>query len=272
LDDSYRKSRADDNRAFKRVAILSNAGWPNFGDRLGFHLLNKILPPDSTIVHCFWPRLDPCSTDIDLLILLLGTSLFHRLLNRELLDFVAKFPAAIGIFGTQYRKQLNMGLMNELLHGLTFWYARYQEDLDLFGRPRNATHLGDWLVDCFPLTRPEINETLTIEADLIRQEIALDRLIQHISRYRFVRSARLHPLLCALTSADEVAYIEQREFGNNEVSGKFRSLLLDVFHHEYGEGEWIPVDRDAVVMYKRQVSRNIDDLRNRIYGLLYPVR
>jgi len=41
--------------------------------------------------------------------------------------------------------------------------------------------------------------------------------------HRQVHSKRLHPLLCALASAERVAYTEQRETPTRNPSGKFRS-------------------------------------------------
>jgi hypothetical protein len=43
-------------------------------------------------------------------------------------------------------------------------------------------------------------------------------------------------------------------------SGKFRSLLLDVFGREYPEKTQWRVDRDAVAAYKSRVHANVDVL------------
>jgi hypothetical protein len=84
-----------------------------------------------------------------------------------------------------------------------------------------------------------------------------------------VLSERLHPLLCALTSAHEVAYVEQRELADRQTpSGKFRSLLIDMFGQTHPESIFWKVDRDRVVAYKAKVRRNTDAMRARLAELL----
>jgi hypothetical protein len=90
-----------------------------------------------------------------------------------------------------------------------------------------------------------------------------------IQSYRYVKSARLHPLLCALTSAEAVAYVEQRESERREVeSGKFAAQLNDIFGRTFPERKLFPVDRDAVLRYKIQVEANMAELRAQIAALL----
>jgi hypothetical protein len=81
-----------------------------------------------------------------------------------------------------------------------------------------------------------------------------------------VCSGRLHPLLCALASAERVAYREQRETGSGVISGKFRSLLIDVFGRTFPEEQFIEVDRDAVALYKDKVQRGMAGLRLALRG------
>jgi hypothetical protein len=92
--------------------------------------------------------------------------------------------------------------------------------------------------------------------------------------YRGVTSGRLHPLLCSLTSADEVSYQEQRNKAeSNQESGKFRSLLYDMFGQVFEEDQLFPVDREAVALYKQKVDANLLELRAEIRRLLdEPVR
>lgn len=103
----------------------------------------------------------------------------------------------------------------------------------------------------------------------ILNDLPLDRVIQQIQKHKLVISERLHPLLCALTSADRVAYQEQRESGHRTaVSGKFRSMLIDVFGQTFPEGEVWEVDREKVAAYKTQVRRRTEELKRRIAILL----
>ena len=105
--------------------------------------------------------------------------------------------------------------------------------------------------------------------EVVNNELALDRTIQKIQAYRRVRTARLHPLLCALTSAEEVAYHEQREGPQQgQPSGKFAAQLEDVFGRTFPEGEFFKVDRDAVLRYKIMVETNLAALKAQIDSLL----
>jgi hypothetical protein len=127
--------------------------------------------------------------------------------------------------------------------------------------------LGDCLISQFPLTTPALNETLKI-GDEVWEERGLDRTISHIQQYKKVHSTRLHPLLCALTSAEEGAYVEQRESGTHEISGKFGAMLYDVFGRRFPEGQWWSVEQAAVQRYKHQVQMNLVALQEQIQRLL----
>jgi hypothetical protein len=159
--------------------------------------------------------------------------------------------------------------LDRLLDRLDTWFARTEDDVLMYGRGRkNVTHLGDWLIDQFPMSTPCIDEPLQI-ADEIRADHALDRAIQIIQRHKQVYSARLHPLLCALTSAELVAYAEQPAAQMPDIaSGKFRSTLIDIFGRSYPEKQFFMVDRDAVRRYKAQVHRNVAAVRERIDAIL----
>ena len=139
----------------------------------------------------------------------------------------------------------------------------------MYGRGRhNVMHLGDWLIDQFPMNQPTEDEPLQV-SDEIGTDRALGRTIQIIQRHKQVYSARLHPLLCALTSAGLVAYAEQpSEPMPDIVSGKFRSMLIDIFGRSYPEKEFFMVDRDAVTRYKARVHRNVAKVGERIDAIL----
>ena len=152
-----------------------------------------------------------------------------------------------------------------LLGGLDMWFARSMDDIRLYGRhARAVTHLGDWLIEAFPMTRAPTDDRLVIGSPVLNN-LPLDRIIQEIQRHQRLFSPRLHPLLCALTSAREVEYAEQREqAGSDEVSGKFASMLLDIFGQTYPENTPWTVDRAKVVAYKEQVAANVAALKGYI--------
>lgn len=256
-------------RAEKTVWAVSYFTAGNFGDRLGVQLLNQVLPANAVVQNVSLKFLDRLPEGApDLLILGLGNSLFDPLVNDRLLALLDRAPRSIGVFGTQYRDTLPKARLDPVLDRLERWYARSEEDALMYGRGRdNVRHLGDWLVDAFPMARPSLDETLEIRASDV-SGTPLDRVISRIQLYKRVTSGRLHPLLCALTSAEEVAYAEQTELPGAGPSGKFRSLLLDVFGRELPQQRLWPVDRAAVIAYKEKVKANIAALREDIEGLL----
>ena len=269
----------------KRVLVLSHYHIPNFGDRLGYHVLNGLLPAEAEVTYGALQPWDVPEGDYDLLILGIGNSLLPKdAANPALLALLDRIPRAIGIFGTQYRDQFvhhaaARAALEHILATVSTWWARYEEDMLAFGRGRsNVRHLGDWLIAAAPMTRPKLDKALTVPAEIYEQEVALDRLIQRIQSYRTVSSSRLHTLLAALPSADHVAYQEQRLDARFRVpggtseglpeSGKFRSLLYDVFGRTFDEDRPFPVNRDAVIAYKRKVQANMELLRAELFALL----
>lgn len=251
-----------------RVLVLSYNNCGNFGDRLGFHLINSVLPAEAEVQYANFKPWSIPPGDFDLLVLGIGNSLFRPILTEELIGLVRKIPRSVGIFGTQYREDVDAARMSALVDELSIWFARYEEDLLVYGkRKSNALHLGDWLISAFPMAQWKRDETLRVGAE-IWNDLPLDRTIQRIQEYRSVESERLHPFLCALTSADQVAYTEQREDGSGQTSGKFRSLLMDVFGRTWPESTMCGFDRDAVAGYRARVLRVMSGMPGLFSGLL----
>jgi ADP-heptose:LPS heptosyltransferase len=255
------------------VAVLSYNDAGNFGDRLGYHMINSLLPSEATVHHVTFRTLDRLRDQYDMLVLGIGNSLPVQLLHSDvLLDIIKCAKTTVGVFGTQHRELVQQAVMDRLVERLDFWFARYEDDVMLYGRGRkNVEHLGDWLIDQFPMSQA-IDESELRIGDEIWQDLPLDRTIQSIQRHKRVYSTRLHPLLCALTSAEQVAYTEQRVDANgSNVSGKFRSMLIDIFGRNYPENTFFAVDREAVVRYKHRVHRNVNALGARIEEILRSV-
>ena len=76
--------------------------------------------------------------------------------------------------------------------------------------------------------------------------------------------------MSALTSASAVAYREQREDGSGRPSGKFRSLLLDVFGRSFPEEQFFEVNREEVIEYKERVRQGVGRMRGYLAELLSP--
>lgn len=255
--------------AKKRVHVVSYLNAGNFGDRLGYHMLASVLPAHAEVSWGTIHPLSPPPPNLDLFIIGIGNSLASNLLSEQLIEATKSAKASIGIFGTQYRELLSRELMDKLLDQLDHWFARYHDDLRIYGGNReNVSHLGDWLINAFPMAVPTDDQPLAIGKEVL-SDLPLDRTIQRIQRHRRVFSERLHPLLCALTSAEQVAYREQREMQpNNAPSGKFRSMLHDVFDRTFPENTIWPVDRRRVAAYKASVRANTDALRSHLAKLL----
>lgn len=251
------------------VAVISFNDVGNFGDRLGFHMINSLLPGEADVHHLTFRTLDRARDAYDLVVLGIGNSIYKPLLRDNLFEVVKRGKARVGIFGTQFRELTPRPEMDRLIDTLDVWFARYEDDALTYGRGRsNVEHLGDWLIDQFPMTTPTQDGQLHI-GDEILKEISLDRTIQHIQRYRSVFSTRLHPLLCALTSAETVAYAEQPAGADSPlVSGKFRSMLIDIFGRTYPEKAFFAVDREAVARYRKRVHRNVAALGARLEAIL----
>jgi hypothetical protein len=251
------------------VAVISENDLGNLGDRLGYHMINALLPGEAEVHHLTFRTLASARDKYDLVVLGTGNSLFQPLLDGALLDVVSRAKASIGIFGTQYRELIPRAALERLLDRLDTWFARYEDDVLLYGRGRkNVVHLGDWLIDQFPMNRPSLDDPLEID-DEIAAELALDRTIQIIQLHRQVYSSRLAPLLCALTSAELAAYAEQPAANMpGIVSGKFRSMLIDIFGRSFAEKKFFIVDRDAVSRYKARVHGNVARVDERIDAIL----
>ncbi len=245
----------------RRVAVLSCYDVGNFGDRLGYHVLSPLLPSHAEVV---WISHNRCAAEMaadpfDLLVLGIGNSLYQTLFTSGFFRFVEAVPQVIGIFGTQYREVLATANMSRLLDKVDRWFARYEEDALIYGRGRtNVEHLGDWLFAACPMARGTEERPLRIERE-IRRPLPVDRVMQNIQRYRAVHSARLHPLVVALTSAERVAYREQRVYPNEPrlSSGKFRSMLIDVLGRTFPENELFAVDHGAVTRYRAAVRNGM---------------
>ena len=251
------------------VAVISDSGTGTFGSRLGCRMINALLPGEADVHHMGFGELHQARAKYDLVVLGTGDSLFQPLLGDDVLDIVSRGKAAIGIFGTQYRELIPRPALDRLIERLDTWFARSQDDVLMYGRGRsNVVHLGDWLIDQFPMNTASLDEPLQV-FDEIRPEHALDRAIQVIQCHKNVYSTRLHPLLCALTSAETAAYADAPSQQMPGIgSGIFRSMLIDIFGRSYPEKQFFMVDRDAVRRYKARVHRNVAGVAERIDSIL----
>lgn len=258
----------------KQVLVMSHFNSANFGDRLGYHIITSLLPANAQVTFgSFEPWRVP-DREYDLLILGIGTSLLVKdARDPRFIELLDRTPKVVGIFGTQFRYQyrhpLGVEALDRILSKATTWWARYEEDVLAFGKGRtNVRHLGDWLISAFAMTTPSLDKSLTIPYE-VPSELSLDRMIQKIQSYREVESGRLHPFLCALASAERATFREQTSAEeSHQESGKFRSLLYDIFGQAFEAGQAFRVDHDAVRRYKDKVDANMQELRAELHRLL----
>jgi hypothetical protein len=239
-----------------RIAVLAEGD--GFGDRLGLQLLSSLMPGEADVDHLTSETLSRARDEYDVAIIGAGNSLTPAMLTDATLDLIERSKLAVGIFGTQHRASFPYAKVERLIGKLDTWYARHNDDLLLYG-PGNGVHLGDWLIDQFPLGSASEYEPLTIGAAELRA-LGLEA-IATIRRHRSVTASDRAALICALTSADTVAW---REDGRPGSAAEFRSLLLDVFGRSYPAGEFFLIDRDPVQRYRAKVHANVAMLRARI--------
>lgn len=252
-----------------KVAIIAGGDPDDFGNRLGLSMIQALLPGEAEIDHLTAGTVGQADARYDLVVLGTGNGLLRPLFDERVLEFVGRAKAAVGIFGTQHRELIPRAAFERLLDRLDIWFARHQDDVLIYGRGRaNVVHLGDWTIDRFPLATPANDEPLRVTGPL-PPEVALDRAIATFQRHRQVYSEQLHPLLCALTSAETAAYAERPAAAlPGARPGQFRSMLVDIFGRSYPEGAFFPVDRAAVSRYKAHVHRQVGLLRARIEAIL----
>jgi hypothetical protein len=253
----------------RRVAVIAEGEGHGFGDRLGRAMLQSVLPGEAEIDYLNLATLGDARTEYDLVVLGTGGGLTRPLIDDRVFEIVDRAKATVGIFGIRYRELIPPAALDRLLERLDTWYARYQDDVLIYGRGRsNVVHLGDWSVDCFPLAAGSVDEPLRVTAST-PSDSALDYSIARIQRHRRVYSEQLRPLLCALTAAETAAYAERpTDALPGAAPGQFRSMLIDIFGRSYPEKEYFLIDRDAVTRYKARVHNNVTALRRRIETLL----
>lgn len=251
----------------KKILIISHINVGNFGDRLGYHFINSVLPANAYIYHANFEDWNIPDYNWDLIVVGIGNSIFKDTLSDKLLHLIENAKTSIGIFGTQYRYLIDNNKIDQFIDTLDIWFARYKQDIEFYGNNKNnVIYLGDWLIDAFPMAEPTYSEILTI-GDEIWENLPLDRTIQHIQQFKKVFSTRLHPILGALTSANEVAYSEQPD-SNGKPSGKYESMLLDIFNQTYEEKKFFTFDKTCVIKYKKTIRKNIRNLEETISKII----
>ena len=250
------------------VAVISGQDDGDFAGRLGCRMLDALLPGEAEVHRLTLPTLGQARESYDLVVVGTGNGLLPPSLGNDVLDVISRGKAAIGIFGTQGRELIQRPALDRLLDRLDTWFARYEDDVLVYGRGRNnVVHLGDWLIDQFPLARAVDDEPLVIGNEA-GTELAVDRAISAIQRHKQVYSVLPAPLLCALTSAEIAAYGEAPGPQPDLAFGQFRSMLIDIFGRAYPEKKFFLVDRDAVARYKARVHRNVGKVGARIGAIL----
>lgn len=250
-----------------RVAVLVEGD--DFSARVGRELVASVLPGEASIDWFTFDQIRKVQPGYDLVVLGTGGALSPTVVNDSLIGFASCGRASIGVFGTQFRELIPRAGIERLIDRLDVWYARHESDAMMYGRGReNVTHLGDWLIDRFPLAHGTVNEPLLIGGN-VGADSDLATTIAFIQRHAGIFTTQPAALLCALAAAETAAWCEAPDSRlPGLASGDFRSLLIDVFGRSFPEKDFFLVDRDAVMRYKSRVRANIEDVRAKIAGLL----
>ncbi len=172
----------------------------------------------------------------------LGNVLQRTPLARNLCSILARSPHRIGLFGTEFRDELDPEFVGQVLDHLTVWFARTTRDVETWGRGRrNVLHFGDWQVIA---TRPAGGVP---EARVFSR--SLDELLSRL---------------------DEARSIAWREYVSPRGTprGTIPSVLADIFSRDVGEGCWFPVDHRALEAYRLRMQRLSDGFRDTLATLL----
>lgn len=250
-----------------RVAAL--AGGDDFGARVGRDLIASVLPGEAGIDWFSFETMRDAQPGYDLAVLGAGGGFAPTAFDDRLMAFAGCGRAAIGIFGTQFRELITRAGVERLLDRLDHWYARHEADVLMYGRGRdNVTHLGDWLIERFPLSQGTIDEPLLIGGNA-GADNDLAQTVAFIQRHTSIFTTQPAALLCALGAAETAAYAEAPDSRlPGLASGEFRSLLVDIFGRSFPEKDFFLVDRDSVMRYKVRVHSEVVAMRERIAGLI----
>ncbi|HLF22752.1 MAG TPA: methyltransferase domain-containing protein, partial [Burkholderiales bacterium] len=111
------------------VAVVSESDAGTFGDRLGLHMINAMLPGEANVHHLTFKTLDAAREQYDLVVLGVGNSMFQPLIGDDILNILSRAKSAIGIFGTQYRELIPRPAIDRVIDRLDTWYAPYEDDV-----------------------------------------------------------------------------------------------------------------------------------------------
>ena len=271
------RSPLDDNIKGKKILVVSKFFTRNFGDRVGFHnvaLLTSLVDDVAYVDFDDLERLEKDPSKYDLLIVGTGNSLYKKTNTSEFIEYLSKAKKSIGIFGLQYFDDLqeNISTLKTIVESFDKVFIRYSQDIDFLQdnniNTEHISHLGDWLILLFPITSWSKDETKYIDHKEPFVRNALDLYIQDIQTYRNVESKRLHTLLCALCSAENVSYGEQNDLKNHMISGKFQGLLTDIFNKKIEANHFFKVDKQSVINYKQYVGKNFQVMINSVNQIL----
>src|SRR5689334_3070810 len=119
------------------VAVISDQDSGDFSGRLGCRMLDTLLPGEAEVHRLTLQTLGQARDSYDLVVLGTGNGLLPPALGDDVLDVVSRGKAAIGIFGTQGRELIQRAALDRLLDRLDTWFARYEDDVLMYGRGRN---------------------------------------------------------------------------------------------------------------------------------------
>lgn len=243
------------------VVPLSEVNQPS--TTLGLRAVKRLLPVDAQVRVAALDTLpdDEEIHDSDLVIVGVGDDLTPALArNRALHALLQRGARAVGIFGTREAEGIDPATMSTLLDALQIWMARSGEDVSLFGRGRaNVVHLGHWLINAVPL-HESTNPVPIVAGDPSGTPPDVNALTEMVMAFTDLRATTPLSLLLGLSSARRVRWDTADE--------AIDALMLDVFGQRYEQGQWINIDRKAVMAYRWRLRTLETELATLLGSLL----
>lgn len=243
----------------------ARGGVESLDARLGFRALQSVLPAHASL-SCIEAGDAVPEGDFHLAVLGLGGALTQGE-ARDVLPYLAAAPRTVGVFGAPVTPDPDFGA---LLDGLTVWLARSDSDVQRFAAGRqNVVPVGPWALDGLCMGAGALETPFDADAWLVAnagQAVPVDRFIDALQSHASVASTRLHALLCAAVSARRLCFPEGR--ASDEAFVAADAVMRDVIGRPLVRGEWVEVDRDAVVACKRKLRTLLGETRKLVEVLL----
>ena len=248
----------------RRVLLLTFDDGTPLGERLGWALVQEILPPGVVLVRV--RLIDAAGLDFgkyDLVLVGCGGYLPCTLVTPELVNLVSGVRS-VGLFGIRREMPFDAAPLSALLDRLTVWLVPTREEQVLYASARaNAIWTGDMRICLLPGVETQHEREVRVSgADLAAASLA-DATVT-IASHHAVSSDHPDVLLMAMRGARSLAWSTKEA----DWSAELRGLFLDVFGRSWPAEVWFEVDPEAVTAYRVLTDALLEKARAVIRVLL----